>query len=326
MLSTPILDSAIGLIFTFLAVSLAAGAVTEALASMLKWRSKTLLAGVKALLNDKHFKGLALEVYNHALVNPRSDGTTQAGRKPKYFPAYIDANHFAAALTDVLGISTRTTDAIPAAIAKLSANGNEQIAGLLQGIYNRAGNDLTAVENGLSQWFDSGMDRVSGVYKRRTQLISFLTGLVVAVSLNVSAIRVGLALWDQPALAKAVTAEVTQSFSSAAPAKGTDSTAPMPPDIDVLKKFEAMNLPIGWIPDEASAATLARNDIFAISPPSMSWENKGWWLTTLLGWLITAGATLFGAPFWYDTLQQFVRLKGAGPSPAEKSNNKGAAV
>jgi hypothetical protein len=325
MLSTPILDSAIGLIFTFLAVSLAAGAVTEALASMLKWRSRTLLAGVKALLNDRRFNGLALEVYNHALVNPRSDGTTQAGRKPKFFPAYIDANHFAAAFADVLGISAQANDAIPAAIAKLDANGNKQIAGLLQGIYNRAGNDLAAVESGLSQWFDSGMDRVSGAYKRRTQLISFLTGLVIAVSLNVSAIRVALALWDQPALAKAVTAEISQGLSTAAPAKDTDPAA-IPATNDVLKKFEAMNLPIGWIPDEASAGTLARNDIFAVHPPSLSRENEGWWLTTILGWLITAGATLFGAPFWYDTLQQFVRLKGAGPSPAEKSRNKAAAA
>jgi len=44
------------------------------------------------------------------------------------------------------------------------------------------------------------------------------------------------------------------------------------------------------------------------------------------GWLITAFAALFGAPFWFDTLQQFVRLKGSGPSPLEKQNNTGAAA
>ena len=44
----------------------------------------------------------------------------------------------------------------------------------------------------------------------------------------------------------------------------------------------------------------------------------------LAGWLITAAATLFGAPFWFDMLEQFVRLKGSGPSPAEKSLGSGA--
>jgi hypothetical protein len=47
-------------------------------------------------------------------------------------------------------------------------------------------------------------------------------------------------------------------------------------------------------------------------------------LGLLVGWLLTAVATLFGAPFWYDLLQQFVRLKGSGPSPAEKQSGAGA--
>ena len=44
----------------------------------------------------------------------------------------------------------------------------------------------------------------------------------------------------------------------------------------------------------------------------------------LLGWLITAVAALFGAPFWFDALQSIVRLKGAGPSPDEKATNRAA--
>src|SRR6185312_7928932 len=111
MFYTTVLDTAIGLVFTFLAVSLAAGALTEALASMFKWRSTTLLAGVKALLNDKDFTGLALQVYNHALANPRSDASTPPGGKPEFPPAYIDSGHFAAALTDVSNISGRAEGA-----------------------------------------------------------------------------------------------------------------------------------------------------------------------------------------------------------------------
>jgi hypothetical protein len=49
-------------------------------------------------------------------------------------------------------------------------------------------------------------------------------------------------------------------------------------------------------------------------------------LVTVLGWLITAIATIFGAPFWYDMLQTFVRIKGAGPSPQEKKIGSAAAA
>jgi len=45
-----------------------------------------------------------------------------------------------------------------------------------------------------------------------------------------------------------------------------------------------------------------------------------------LGWLVTAVATLFGAPFWFDALQKITRLKGSGPSPAEKKENVAAAA
>ena len=313
MFYTTVLDTAIGLVFTFLAVSLAAGALTEALASMFKWRSKTLLAGVKALLNDEDFKGLALQVYNHALVSPRSDGLTPAGGKPAFPPAYIDPRNFAAALTDVIGISSQADGAIDVAIRRIRDSGNAQIANLLQGTYHRAGNNLAAFETGLAQWFDNGMDRVSGAYKRRTQMVSFLIGLAVAVGLNVSAIRVALALWDQPLLARAVATTVPTSGNAA------------PDVVDAVKNLQAMNLPIGWIPDDGSAGKVSRDNIFSISPPGFA-KDPGWWLTAILGWLITAGATLFGAPFWYDTLQHFVRLKGSGPSPEEKAQKKGAAA
>jgi len=313
MFYTTILDTAIGLVFTFLAVSLAAGALTEALASMFKWRSGTLLAGVKALLNDKDFNGLALQVYNHALVSPRSDGQTPEGAKPRLPPAYIDPRHFAAALTDVLDISGQADGAVGAAIAKVRDSGNGQIADLLQGIYHRAGNDLSSFETGLAQWFDSGMDRVSGAYKRRTQAVAFWIGLAVAIGLNVSAIRVALALWDQPLLAKSVAATL--------PAAGGAT----PDVVDAVRNLQAMNLPIGWIPDNGTAGKVSRDNIFSIQPPGFA-EDPGWWFTSILGWLITAGATLFGAPFWYDTLQHFVRLKGSGPSPEEKAQKKGAAA
>jgi hypothetical protein len=47
-------------------------------------------------------------------------------------------------------------------------------------------------------------------------------------------------------------------------------------------------------------------------------------VSPLIGWIITAFAALFGAPFWFDTLQSLIRLKGAGPSPAEKKDKTAA--
>ena len=57
MLNSTVLDVAIGLIFTFLAFSLAVSAIVEAIASVFKWRSATLLQGMKDLFNDHDLKG-----------------------------------------------------------------------------------------------------------------------------------------------------------------------------------------------------------------------------------------------------------------------------
>jgi hypothetical protein len=70
MLNRSVPDVAIGLIFTFLTFSLAVASLVEAIASMLKWCSTTLLQGMKDLLNDQSFEGLAPSLYNHAPVNP----------------------------------------------------------------------------------------------------------------------------------------------------------------------------------------------------------------------------------------------------------------
>src|SRR5215470_17634257 len=117
MLNSTILDVAIGLVFTFLAMSLAVSAIVEAVASAAKWRCTMLLQGVKGLLNDASFKGLALAVYNHALVNPMAPGTASTENDVKPLPSYIEPRQFAAALMDVLTIGKNLTGDMKQAIA-----------------------------------------------------------------------------------------------------------------------------------------------------------------------------------------------------------------
>ena len=68
------IDVAVGLVFCYCSISIISSAVYEAIASLWKLRARSLLQGVQALLNDPNFTGLAYELYQHALVNPRSDG------------------------------------------------------------------------------------------------------------------------------------------------------------------------------------------------------------------------------------------------------------
>ena len=155
---------------------------------------------------------------------------------------------------------------------------------------DRTAGDLEKMRDRIAAWFDNGMDRLSGVYKRKTQLWSFATALIIAAAFNANAIDIIKALWVQPMLARTI-----------------GPSANLKP-ADALVVLQGLGFPIGW--SDAALKRLGSLGGFEM----------------LAGWLIVALAALFGAPFWFDMLQQFVRLKGSGPSPAEKQSGAGAAA
>ena len=287
MLNSTILDVAIGLVFTFLAMSLAVSAIVEAVASAVKWRSAMLLQGVKDLLNDASFKGLALEVYNHTLVNPMDSGTASAEADLKHLPSYIEPSQFAGALMDVLTIGQNLTGDIKQRItAKVT---DLQLRSFLTGLVDRTGGDPVKFQSGLAEWFENAMNRLSGTYKRKTQTWTFAIALIMAGLMNVSSIHIGRELWLRPMLARTI------------------SSNPNLKPIDAFAQLETLGVPVGW-----TAQRL--NELRSLTG-----------LEVLLGWLVTAAATLFGAPFWFDALEKLGRVKGTGPSPAEKPSGTGAA-
>jgi hypothetical protein len=288
MFNSTILDLALGLVFIFLALSLGVSATVEAIASIRNWRSRTLLQGMKDLLNDAEFTGLARDIYNHALVNPRDDGDAVTEHDLKTPPSYIDPKGFAYALIDLTNLAGKSPAAMKSEIdSKIK---NRQLNDLLNGVVDRTAGDLGRLRDELAAWFDNGMDRVSGAYKRKTQAWSFVIALIMTAILNVSAIDVGRALWQQPIISRTIAANPNQTLAQA---------------LKQLDELGNTGIPIGWT--EANRATFC--------------SIRGIWTT--VGWVVTAIATLFGAPFWFDALQRIVRLRSAGPSPAEKRPDSG---
>jgi hypothetical protein len=271
-MTSTVLEVTLGMTFCYASIALIAGTVFEAGASLLKLRATCLLDGVKALLNDQAFAGLARLVYSHALVNPQDKGNTAPGDTPPVLPSYIVPRHFALALIESLQGASGTFQDLGSTIDRLP---DPQLKQLLQGMYARAGGKVEALQAELTSWFDAGMDRVSGGYKRMAQLFTFLAALAVAGLLNVDSFHLFRALWQHPALLGQLSAPA-----------------------DAVEAAEALRaLPIGW-------DTLPSSLPLAVG-----------------GWLVTASSALFGAPFWFDLLQRFVNLRGAGgkPDPATKS-------
>jgi hypothetical protein len=288
MFQSTIIDVVIGLIFTFCAVSLAVSALTEALATALKWRAKNLLDGVADLLNDPQVTGLALDIYNHGLVNPQSAGTATSKAGIDVKPSYIDPQQFARAFVEVAGIAINapatTTAQVNSAIAGI---GSPQLQKALQGMADRASGDLNKLRAEISEWFDDGMDRLSGIYKRRIQAWSFVIALLLCIVLNIDSLRIAKTLWEEPAVAASIAGGVGSG-------QALDSQA-------VIAQLESRGLPIGWAKGWDTSGGVAQ----------LTWVI----VAAIAGWLVSAMATIYGAPFWFDTLQKVTRLAGTGPPP-----------
>jgi hypothetical protein len=278
MLGSTVLEVAIGLTFCYGTVALIVSTLQEALAAAFRLRANTLLAGVKSMLNDPSFGGLARAVYLHPLVNPHADGIGPPELAVRTRPSYIDPAHFAIALVDSLWHVPGDFVQLAGAIDTIP---DPQVKQVMRGLYGRA-RDLQHFQDMLAGWFDNAMARMSGAYKRRQLLVSLLLALLLAILFNIDSIHLFRTLWQQPTLA-----------AHLHDMQGASTPGALNPAL-----FDAMMaLPIGWtrFPPVAGAD-------FALQ---------------VAGWIVTASTALFGAPFWFDLMQRVVRMRSTGMRPGD---------
>jgi hypothetical protein len=101
MFGSSILEIAIGVIFVYLVLSLICTAINEAIATLRNKRGKSLFEGIKNLLNDPTFTGLAQQVYSHGLVDGMSKGASDEKTRNRR-PSYLPSKTFSLALLDIL--------------------------------------------------------------------------------------------------------------------------------------------------------------------------------------------------------------------------------
>ncbi len=156
MFGSAILDTAIGLVFVFLVVSLVVSAANELLAALFKWRANNLFLGIRQLLQDASVTGLVTRFYEHPLI----DGLSSKGKKPSYIPSRT----FALALLDIVSPATpgsnRTLENLTAGIEKLP--GPLQVT--FRVLLDEAGHDIEQFKVQLEIWFNSTMERSPGAF------------------------------------------------------------------------------------------------------------------------------------------------------------------
>lgn len=156
-----------------------------------------------------------------------------------------------------------------------------------------AGASRDAFRVKLEHWYDDEMSRVTGWYKRTVQRWIIAYGVALTIIFNVDTITIAETLWRSPAEQAAVAQAATNAVG-----KTLD-------DVDTsVAAINNLALPVGWTPPHEG--TDVSKD------PRHVPVSLGGWLLKLLGWLVTALALTFGAPFWFDVLGKLARVRDTG--------------
>jgi len=291
-LGSPAIEIAIGLSFVFFLLSLIVTALTEGVAGLFNLRGKTLKTGLKRVLGDPE---LVNKVLDHPLVR------IDLGRLLKRKPSYISPRNFALAFKSVIEITQPGSASATAKVKGADAPVDAAVAEQLKAITLSSELEVPGLKS-VEKWFDESMDRVSGWYKRRAQLITVLLAALVAIGLNANALRIGEHLAEEPTLRSAVVAKAEAVAAKTKPEKTNDASELSAAGKNLetaLDELEGLKLPVLWAADNV--------------------PHGSDWFTAIGGWLITIIAISLGAPFWFDALGKLSNLRLAGRRPEDKA-------
>jgi hypothetical protein len=305
-----LLEVAIGLVVTWLILSIATSQLQEYIVELLSWRSRFLENNLRDMFQSRE---LVDQFYSHPFI--RSLYTkNMLGKEQK--PTNIPNEIFAKAAVDVFLNAGKRGAEVPAESMTISGmqqhlkesmgyleSNSQPLARTIQhlvpkmdAVMTTVEEEATKLENNLAKfrsnseaWFDTTMTEASRSYRKNAHAIALVIGIGIALVLNIDSINITNRLWRDPTLRQAIVAQA----GNIDPKDETsfDTTA---------AKLNELSLPIGW----------ARNAM-----P----RNQADWAFKAFGFFITGAAAAQGAPFWFDILAKVSGLKKSRDEQKSKS-------
>lgn len=295
---TQAVDVGIALAIAFLGLSVIASAVVELVGMVLRKRSKDLEIVIQDMLSTGKTPP-ELDIYTTSIfkslerASRRKTGPNAS--KDERQPAYVSARAFADSVLEKLMAIKRTAKEGETVWKKLP---DGPLKDRLEALTAETAGDLTKIKAGLENWFDDTMDRLEGAYRRWSRWILLGIGFVLAVVLNVSAVRIVDEMWDDGTL-REVVADAADAYVARQVAEDGAESVDFATIGEAVADLKGLDLPIGW---------------------GSGWDDESGALLTLLGMPITAVAVMFGAPFWIGVLTRLFgarALRGQPPRAAE---------
>jgi hypothetical protein len=293
--SFPYLDLAIGISFIYLLMALVCSTLNESIAGVVNSRGKTLEKGILSLLHDPALKA---RFYAHPLIQGIQEENDR-------LPSYIASNKFALALMDTLTgpAAANDPDALRKGVASLE---NTAARTALTAVLQNP--QFKTDQQRLEAWYEQGMNRVSGWYKRTSQIRIYVLAAAVTLFINADTLRILDTLWNNPTRSALLIEDAKARLQKGRPDAQAQAASPSDNDVIAKEEKQLLGQVAGW-----------QGDWYKDWPGH---KTAGFWCwiwyllkNRLGGWLITMLAVSLGAPFWFDTLSRFMNVRSAGKPP-----------
>ena len=300
-----ILEIAIGLILTWLILSVATAEMQDIIGSLFNKRAKFLEKSILDMFRGE--TAFVDEFYKHPAIKALyKKGFGGKLKKPDYIPNAVFAEAAFGVFVN-LGVDEKDLQDGDISVSKILRQVDEinkrnpdlgyfvrKIMPDFEGIetiskLRQAETKAVELKINAEDWFNTAMTRASYLYKEQAKLAAFLIGLGFALAFNIDSIHITQELWREPTLRQSLVAQAQVASVDTGPVSVSEFE----------EYYEDLKIPIGW--DAVPA------------------DVEGW-LIKALGLLISGLAAMQGAPFWFELLKKLLHLSGkeekSTPPPA----------
>jgi hypothetical protein len=195
----------------------------------------------------------------------------------------------AQALLDRLGKASLT----PSLQASLAA-----IARKIEVTADTAREDVQQFGRELEKWYDRGMERATGVYKRNAKAVALMIGIGTAISINADTFHIATRLAVDPILRNSITQVADQVVA--------DSNGDLNGNLEqvqtaVNQALDELPFPLGY------NETVIEQQLRAEESWPIPFVPR-----RFLGWLVSGFAISMGSTFWFNVLKKVVNVRNSG--------------
>jgi hypothetical protein len=300
LFNSTVLDWAIGIVFVYLLLAILCTTINEWIAGITGVRAQTLKQAIAQLLDDQPHNGgdptksFLAQFYAHPLIA----GMMTPGKKASdAHPSYLPSRTFATAVMDLATVGTQGSITFVTLESGIKNLPDGDVKTALLSLLQNASGDLNRAQKNIEHWFDDTMERASGWYKRRTQVVTVVVAAVLTIGTNADTVRIGHVLWTNNTLRSTIVEKAKKADTSASNARVEyEKNNPMKPVFKPAKDdLSMLSFVLGWQGEDLK-------------------DGKAW-LLRILGWFLSTVAISMGAPFWFDMLNKVMNVRNAGKKP-----------